>query len=177
MLEIRCHETCSYLISGRENAIAREKEIRTREAERLSKPLPSLSRREFELVQLVEWAIVRAQREVYPNLADSEILGSVQNALKNLETQDAGIIYEHREFSTVVDDISRRIRDAFDELTREMPAEMRPKRGEIIGALEFVLDVVQTHIGRGDPRSFIRYAAQFYPWSEKEKDRIVVPAS
>ncbi|HEU4388603.1 MAG TPA: hypothetical protein VFV34_12450, partial [Blastocatellia bacterium] len=99
MLEIHCPETCQYLISGRESAVAREKEIRTREAERLSKPLPSLSRREVQLVQIIEWAIVRAQRELYQSITDAEILASVQNALKNMQTQDSGIIYEHREFS------------------------------------------------------------------------------
>lgn len=177
MLEIRCPETCQYLISGRDSAVARERELRTREAERHSNPLPSLSRREVQLVQIVEWAIVRAQREAYHNIADSDILTSVQNALKNLQTQDAGIIYEHREFSVVVDDISRRIRDSFEELGKEMPAETRPRRSEITNALEFVLGTIQSHAGRSEPRSYIRYAAQFFPWSEKEKDRIIVPAS
>src|SRR5262245_48717477 len=176
MLEIRCPESCQYLISGRENAVAREKELRSKESERVVKPAPPLTRRELEFVYVIEWNIVKTQREAYQNIEDHQLLAAVQNAVKNLETEDSGIIYEHREFSTVIDDVSRRIRSSFDETDKDIPAEARPRRSEMIHALEYIGRNIQSHSDRGDARSYIRFAAQFYPWEQPE-DKIVIPTS
>jgi hypothetical protein len=152
----------------------RDRDLRHREAER--SPAPLLATRQINAVDLIYWTIVQAQRNVYQNLVDADVIAAVDNALKNLETEDAGLIYEHKEFSVVADDISQRIRTAFDKLSEDVPAELLPKRGDVIAALKFVAHTARMHSKPGEARSFLRFIAQFYPWKDAaDGSPIVLP--
>jgi hypothetical protein len=174
MIEIKCPETCQYLVSGREHSIARENEIRLKESALEGKFPQTLGERETEAMLVAEWTIIKTQREIYPGIEDSEILNAIENAIRNVETQVTGLIYEHRDYSSRVDDLSQRIRGSLDEFANEMDPAIRLRSGEILGALKYLRDSVESHTRRGDPRSYIRYAAQFYPWSDDRPNQLVV---
>src|SRR5215470_9210492 len=114
MVEISCPDSCDYLRSARAEARDRESETRIKEA-RSGGPLDlGLNQRSMAVAYLTDQAIVASYRGTNGTpiaaLNDSEALGAVDNAIKNLETEDTGLIYEHRESSARVQEVSERIR-------------------------------------------------------------------
>lgn len=174
MLEIECPESCQYLASGRLQASEREQEMVEKETAAAGKVLPWLNDRARDCLAATRWTIVEIQRRAFSDLQDWEISAAIENAIRNLETESAGIIYEHREYSTRVQELSRKIRKTLDELHSDQPTEFRPKTRDILEALHCLHDNVELHTRRGDPRSFIRYTALFYPWREDQPNEIVI---
>lgn len=131
----------------------------------------------------IQRAIVNAQRGIgasaFHNLDDAEMIDAIENTIKNIETEESGLIYEHRASSSRVGELSRRIRDGLDEIAKEAPAEARPRRTEILKALTVIREAAAAHIQRaaGDPeasRTFIRYISLFYPWPEQATTPLIV---
>jgi hypothetical protein len=175
MIELACPETCSYLIEARTSASQREMALRRKEAAANPRDL-TLNDRALSALDAIERAIVNVQRGVggvgFDDLADDEILAAVENAIKNLETEESGLIYEHRAAARRIDDLSRRIRAGLDEIGKDQPADTRPRRSDILRALTFTRESVKAHTQRtaGDSeasRSYIRYISLFYPWPEE----------
>jgi len=170
MIELACPESCTYLIQAR--ASAREREFELRQKETASHRI-SLSERGFVALDQIQRTIVDAQRGIGPlnfrDLDDASMIAAIENTIKNLETEEAGLIYEHRAISTKIGELSRRIRERLDEMAKDAPLDVRPRRSDILKALEFLREALNAHLGRaaGDPeaaRSFIRYLALFYAW-------------
>jgi len=143
----------------------------------------SLSEREFLALDGIQHAIVNAQRGIgasaFRDLDDAEMLAALENTIKNLETEESGLIYEHRAASPRIGELSRRIRDGLDEIAKEAPAEARPRRSEILKALTFMRDAANAHTQRaaGNPdatRTFVRYITLFYPWPEQATTPLIV---
>lgn len=178
MIELPCPESCPYLIEARATASQRETALRMKEVSALDPRRLLLDDRALIALDRIERAIVNGQRGVegagFQDLADVEILDAVANTIKNLETEESGLIYEHHSSSPRSDEIRRRIREALDKIGQtgnEIPAEVRPRRSDIIRALGFTRDAVKAHLdraggGREDSRSYIRYISLFYPWPE-----------
>ncbi len=175
MIELACPESCPYLVDARVSASKRESALRAKEAITVTAPEMTLNERALTSLEAIELAIVNAQRGVgspaIHGIDDAEILAAVQNAIKNLETEESGLIYEHRAAIPGIDELSRRIRDHLDNF-EDSPAEERPRRSEILKALTFTRESVKAHVKRaaGDPaasRSYIRYISLFYPWPEE----------
>jgi hypothetical protein len=131
----------------------------------------------------IERAIVNAQRGIgaaaFSDLDDSEILAAVENTIKNLETEESGLIYEHRAAAPRIDELSRRIRAELEEIAKDQPADARPRRSDIFKALSFMRETVKVHMQRAADdaaasRSFIRYISLFYPWPQEATTPLII---
>jgi len=175
MIELACPETCSYLIEARSSASQRERLLLQKEAATNPRDL-SLTERGLLALNIIEQAIVNTQRGVegtaLRDLTDEEIFAAVENAIKNAETEQSGLIYEHGAASPRIAEVSRRIREALDRMTAEIPAEARPRRSDTLKALTFTREAVKAHTRRaaGDAdasRSYVRYVTLFSPWPQE----------
>ena len=179
MIELACPESCPYLAEARATASARETALRVKETSAVDPRRLLLDNRAMIALDRIEHAIVNAQRGVegagFRDLTDVEILDAVENTIKNLETEESGLIYEHHSASPRITEISRRIREALDQIDRageEIPAEFRPRRSDVARALGFSREAVSAHLNRAESaressRSYIRYISLFYPWPEE----------
>jgi hypothetical protein len=184
MIELACPESCPYLQSARTQAGERESELRAKELAAEGKPAPRFDERFLSSIYLVEAAIISAQRGTggpgFKDLSDEEALAAVETAIKNYETEDSGVIYEHRAASPRVQEVSRRIREGFDKLNSRAGGEERLRRGDIIRALKYVRDTARAHslrAGEADPkgsRSYIRHIALFFPWPEEATKPLII---
>jgi hypothetical protein len=182
MIELACPESCPYLIEARTNASQREMALRRQETAQHPRDL-MLNDAALLVLDAIGGAIVSAQRSVgasaFRGLDDSDVLAAVEIAIKNLETEESGLIYEHRAAAHRVDELSHRIRGHIDEIGKDQPADTRPRRSEIFKALTFTRNAVKAHTLRApdDPessRTFIRYTALFYPWPEQATRPLIV---
>jgi len=136
----------------------------------------SLNERGLIALDAIERAIVNAQRGIggtaLRDLDDMQILGALEHTIKNRETEESGLIYEHPAATPAIGELGRRIRSGIDEAGKNIPVDERPRRSEILKALNFILESVKAHTQRsaGDPeatRSFMRYISLFTPWPEE----------
>jgi len=186
MIELACPESCQYLRSAREQAIARERELQSKEiaaatpAEaRLLAANLELAPQLMPLVYAVDGAIVRTLRETFRDLDDLEALAALDNAIKNFETESTGLIYEHRTSSPRVQAVSDNIRSMLEALSRETTVEKRVTRSDMIAAIKYVRSRVSRHVKRtedepGNSRGFIRQVALFYPWAEDNSKPLII---
>ncbi|MEK6323696.1 MAG: hypothetical protein AABN33_18800 [Acidobacteriota bacterium] len=182
MIELACPETCSYLIEARTHSSQREMALRRKETAEDPRDL-RLNDAALLVLDAIGEAIVSTQRGVgavaLRGLDDSDILAAVENTIKNLETEESGLIYEHRAAARGIDELSRRIRERIDEIGKDQPADARPRRSDILKALTFTRDAVKAHTERApdDPeasRTFVRYTALFYPWPPEATAPLIV---
>ena len=187
MIELACPESCQYLRSAREQAIVRERELRSKEAAAAATPAEArllaadveIDPRLMPLVYAVDGAIVRTQRESFRDLEDLEALAALDNAIKNYETESTGLIYEHRTNSPRVQAISNNIRSVLEALAGETSLENRVTRSDMIAAIKYVRSRVGRHVKRtekepSNSRGFIRQVTLFYPWSEEATKSLIV---
>jgi len=183
MIELACPESCSYLQEARATAVRRENELRVKETSKVNPRSLLLEDRALLALDAIERGIVNVQRGIggveFRDLNDAEILAAIETSIKNLETEESGLIYEHRAASSRIDQVSRRVRATLDEVTADVPAEARPRRSDIVKALNFARDAVKAHIERGgagvtDSDSYIRYIALFYPWPEETTKPLIL---
>ena len=183
MIELACPESCPYLQAARAQAGERESELRRRELAAEGKPAPRFDDKLISAVYLVEAAIIGAQRGTggagFPDLLDEEALAAVENSIKNLETEASGVIYEHRADSPRVQEVSRRIREGFDELNNRAGDDERLRRGDMIKGLKYVRDTMRAHALRGEAdsaraRNYIRHITIFFPWPEEATKPLII---
>lgn len=182
MIDLACPEACPYLIEARTNAHQREMALRRKETDGDPRSL-MLNDAALLVLDAIGGAIVSAQRSVgtatFRGLDDSDVLAAVENTIKNLETEETGLIYEHRAAAHRIDELSRRIRGNIDEIGKDQPADTRPRRSDILKALTFTRDAVKAHTLRepDDPessRTFIRFTALFYPWQPETASPLII---
>lgn len=182
MIELPCPESCSYLIEARATVSQREMALRRKETASDPRDL-TLNERAYVALDSIQRALVNAQRGVgssgFRDLDDADTLAAIEITIKNLETEESGLIYEHHAPSARIGELSRRIREGLEVFTKEVPSEARPRRSEILRALTFIREMVNAHIRRaaGDPaatRSFIRYITLFYPWPEESTRPLLI---
>jgi hypothetical protein len=181
MIELPCPETCSYLIEARTSAGHREKELRVKETP--DRRTLMLNDRALVSVNAVEVAVLQAQRGIgatsFREMKDADILAAVENCAKNLETEESGLIYEHRSATPQIDELSRSMRTALDEMFKDVALEARPRRSDLIRALNFTRDALQAHMKRpsspaGGARSYLRFISLFHRWPEDATKSLIV---
>jgi hypothetical protein len=182
MIELPCPESCSYLIEARNIASERESELRQKETAGEPRAL-RLTDRAYLALDGIQRAIVYAQRGIrsipFRDLNDADVLAAADIAIKNLETEESGLIYEHRAGSPKISELSRQMRAGVDEVVQDFPPEQRPRAIDVLKALTFLRNSAQAHINRaaGDPegaRSFVRYLTLFYPWPEQATSPLII---
>jgi hypothetical protein len=134
----------------------------------LDRAISGVTQRSLPLAFVVQAAILEAYRgikaEPLRGLKDSEILEGVENAIKNLETEDSGLIYEHQA-PPRIDALSRGIRAALAEINERAPAEARLRRGELLKLLELMRAWIGAHMRNGEEdNSYLRHISLFIPW-------------
>jgi hypothetical protein len=141
-----------------------------------------MTERALLALNVIEEAIVKTQRGVaglaLRDLNDAEIIAALENAIKNAETEESGLIYEHSAASPRIAEVSRRVREALNKMAEEIPAEMRPRRTDILKALGFARDAARAHARRAastEPSfSYIRYITLFSPWPAESSRPLIV---
>jgi hypothetical protein len=122
-----------------------------------------------DFLYFVESRIVMAQREQIRHLEDRDIAEAIETLIKNLQTQDSGIIYEHRALSERAQQLSRRLRADIESLSIDLP------RADMIDALASLRDLVRAHIERSnDPQAYLRARAILFPWERSDRDRLIL---
>lgn len=180
MIELACPEECPYLRAARESLSERERELRQRESAAEGAVRSPVTERMLPFLLTIENSIVSARRgtkgAAISDLNDEDALAAIENAIKNLQTEESGLIYEHHGQSPRIEEVSRRIRAALDDLSARMPAEARPRRSEIIQSLERVRDQIRSHIKRGEGAlGYLRFISLFSPWpKEAAKPKIII---
>jgi len=168
MIELACPDTCGYLISAREHSKTREGEIISKQFGEMGiifKP----DRTHMTLGIAIDEAIIETQRKTYNDLDDEEILAAIENAIKNMETAGTGLIYEHKDGSKRIQELSQGMRTHLDEVVAKFPPENRPRSTDIIEALKLIGNLVRAHVRSGnDPRAYLRYISLFHPWDETQ---------
>jgi hypothetical protein len=181
MIQFACPESCQYLRDARAQAAERERAFRMKEVAE-GKPRPDVSRRLLPALYAIDFGIIEARRDkkaALSDLEDAEILAAIEITIKNLETEESGLIYEHRASSPRVDEVSRRIRNALDKIVKEAEAEDRLRRADLIKVLNLARETVGSHMRRGaaEPgpsRSYIRYISLFIPWPEEATKPLII---
>ena len=175
MVNLACPESCAYLRSGRESAMAREKAIR---AKWLSERGPTnfrLSEAQAMASEIVEAAVIEVQRESLRDLDDEEVVAALRNARENLETFDSGIIYEHQAVSRRVQQVSLHIREKLEKVAAEPGLADRILRNDMIEALRLLQEGVEAHLKYGnDPRGYVRMTALHIPWPPKAHEPLII---
>jgi hypothetical protein len=188
MIELACPESCPYLQSARMQAGARESELRAKELAAEGKHAPRVDERFMSAIYLIEAGIIAALRGTdgmaIKDLLDEEALAAVETTIKNFETEESGVIYEHRAASPRIQEVSRRIREGFDQLNDRAGGQERLRRGDIIKGLNYVRDSIRAHAARGrglraevdsqHSRSYIRHITIFFPWPEAATKPLII---
>jgi len=183
MIELACPESCPYLQSARRQAGERESELRIKELAAEGKPAPRFDEKVMSAIYLIEAALIGAQRgtdgTALHDLLDEEALAAIENTIKNFETEQSGVIYEHRAASPRIQEVSKRIREGFEELNKRAGGEERLRRDDIIKGLKYVRDSVRAHSRRGEAdasrsRSYIRHITLFFPWPEEATKPLII---
>lgn len=181
MIELACPESCSYLIEARSTAVQREKLLLQKEAAANKRDL-RLTERALLALSVIEEAMVKTQRSLsgpaLRDLKDAEIIAALENAIKNAETEESGLIYEHSAASPRIAEVSRRVREALGKMAEEIPAEVRPRRADIVKALAFARDAAKAHRRQAtnpdSSVSYVRYITLFSPWPEEAVKPLIV---
>lgn len=178
MIELACPETCAYLHDARAQSADRESELRASD-ETFALAAREISERVLPIVLLIEGAIVKAHRGIdgteVRDLKNAEILESIENAIKNLQTEETGLIYEHRTASPRAEDVSRRIRKSLDELIEKLPPEARPRPSDIVKMLNVERAAIELHIRRGEEdTSYLRHLSLYFPWPEEKTRSLII---
>ena len=175
MIEIRCPESCDYLHQARMTSATRLAEL-LRSQMRASQVAKLYdNERRIYILSNIDDAIARAQRELFNDLEDSEVVAALDNAIRNLETAGSGLIYEHTQASPRVQQLSVSIRDHIETAAGKVAAEIRPPRAEVVECLRFQRSLVDLFTkNEGDGRAYVRHAAQLLSWpAEETQPRII----
>lgn len=172
MIELACPESCPYLHAARESEGKREREMRVRELPAYGQMSSGLREKLVPALVTIDAAIAEAYRELksadHVSIHDADVAAALDNTIRNLETEDRGIIYEHKALSPLVQELGRRLHTALDELNKR-DEELHVLRSEMIKALNLVRDTVRAHLrlaggGSSESRSYIRHVSLFAPW-------------
>lgn len=178
MMTLACPESCQYLQDARAQSAERESALRAKD-EAYMKVSQQITQRSLPILLMIEGALVKAYRgiegEAMRDVKNQEILESFENAVKNLQTEESGLIYEHHAASSRIVELSRRIRADLDEFMKKAPEEYRPRRGDILKMLDVTRAAVEFHIRRGEEDdSYIRHISLYFPWPEEKTRPLII---
>jgi len=182
MIELACPESCPYLIDARKIASDREWEL-LRNDNAFDLRALQMTDPAFLALDGMQHSIVEAQRGIdsipFRDMNDADVLAAADIAIKNLETEESGLIYEHRSGSPRINELSRHILAGVDNAVKEYPLERRPRREDVLKALTFLRNSAQAHINRASvdtesARSFVRYLTLGYPWPEQATTPLII---
>ncbi|HKS40433.1 MAG TPA: hypothetical protein VJX74_07435 [Blastocatellia bacterium] len=178
MTVLACPESCQYLQDARAQSAERESALRSKDVAYI-KTSEQITQRTLPILLVIEAAVVNAHRGVegaeVRDLKNAEIAESVENAIKNLQTEESGLIYEHHAASSRVEEVSRRIRAALDDFTKKAPDEYRPRRSDILKMLDVTRAAVEAHVRRGEEEdSYLRHISIYFPWPEEKTRPLII---
>lgn len=178
MIVLACPESCQYLQDARAQSAERESALRSKDAAYI-KISEQITQRTLPILLVIEAAVVNAHRGVegaeVRDLKNAEIAESLENAIKNLQTEESGLIYEHHAASSRVEEVSRRIRAALDDFTKKAPDEYRPRRSDILKMLDVTRAAVEAHMRRGEEEdSYLRHISIYFPWPEEKTRPLII---
>jgi hypothetical protein len=167
LMEIACPETCTYLAAGRETSSEKSRALLATALSESGRFVNrTLTEGQIHALVTIEAAVVESKRRELKDTKDRDILEAFQNVLKNLQTADSGLIYEHRVASPLVQQLSQQIRDNVQELNEHAPLSRRITTSDEIEAIKILIESAQAFIDRGeDDRAYLRSIAIRVPWN------------
>jgi hypothetical protein len=182
MFELQCPEACRYLKPAREQAVERERELRSKEMPIEGRRRYGLDDSSWSAITLIDRAIIDYQRSLDAGqrrrITDEDVLEAVETVIRNLETADSGIIYHHRAVSPIVESISAQITKSLEELSGQKDSGQPILPADVTKALNYERDVLRAHVRRGgegrDTSSYIRQLSLFIPWPEESAGPIII---
>ena len=179
MLELACPESCQYLQDAREQAMEREQTLRLKELADEGKVRHNIEKPVLVGISLMFDIIAQIHREKFRDLKDADIAMAIETVIKNLETEDSGLIYEHHATSARIDEISRHIRQSLDRPVDQEFSREFIRRGDKLKALQLMFEDIEAHARRNeghfsDPRSYLRYISLMTPWPEEKTGPLVI---
>ena len=179
MIELACPESCQYLQDAREQAMEREQTLRMKELAEEGKMRHNIEQPVLVGLSLLFDIIAQIHREKVRDLKDADIAMAIDNVIKNLETEESGLIYEHHAASPRIDEIGRHIRESLDRPVDQQFSREFIRRGDKLKALKLMLGDVEAHARRNeghfsDPRSYLRYISLMTPWPEEKTGPLII---
>ena len=138
LVEIRCPETCSYLVSAREHPAAVVKRQQESDVAVLLPTISHLTERQYQLFFLIHSVIARHKPEALSRLVDEDVAEAAAAVAATVETAGRGVLYEHRPASLPA-----------QRLAKEMSAMLEEVRGHGTKIYDGELAITLRAIERG----------------------------
>jgi hypothetical protein len=123
LVEIRCPETCTYLVSARHHPPAVAQRQQARDVTALLVSMRDLTEPQRQLCFLVLSVIVGYEGGgSLQRLTDADVAEACGALASTYETASRGVIYEHRPQSLSAQHLVTAIREVLDEIAREAGA-------------------------------------------------------
>ena len=119
LIEIRCPETCGYLVSAREHPAAVVKKQQEVDVAVLLPTISHLTERQHQLFFLIHSVIARHQPEAFSRLVDEDVAEAAAAVAATVETAGRGVLYEHRPTSLAAQRLSKEITALIEEVRRQ----------------------------------------------------------
>jgi len=183
VLEIRCPESCPYLIAGRERASADfGRLLRSQDGLQREKSRKVLTEHQ-DVIAHLEYTIAQL-RLSSRDLSDSDVSRAVAMLLDTYRTEDRGILYEKDSDDLRVESVRRELKEILEtyrnpEGEKEKgtvdPRHSRLKLQNAIDCLELIKFMVDAYSkSRGSGGSYVDFLARMTPRNET-KSSIIMP--
>ncbi len=116
LVEIRCPETCSYLVSAREHPAAVVKRQQESDVAVLLPTISHLTERQYQLFFLIHSVIARHKPEALSRLVDEDVAEAAAAVAATVETAGRGVLYEHRPASLPAQRLAKEMSAMLDEV-------------------------------------------------------------
>lgn len=165
MVEVDCPPDCNYLESGHIHQARRKfiHQLTQEQSPARAQRYLDTARNYGEVLARLEQAILRYAAGM-SSMRDSDVLEAVELLKKNYQTEDKGVIFEHRSPNPLAGPLTQDLREVIEEL-REGSRELRRLRlSEALDCLENLLQDIRYHIQeQGQPLSYLQFIARSYP--------------
>ncbi len=174
ILEIDCPDACEFLASGR------IREASQQNARHMRSQDPVKQQKYHRLITSFEnflgplEFIIAEERHASRSLRDEDVAEALDLVLATLRTESNGILYERTSDVPNAESLRRQIRDFVDEQRHPKEAQPDPyaisksgtqsiKLTDAIECLEFIRDIVQTHLDDPAALRYVDFLARQLP--------------
>ncbi len=179
MVEVDCPPGCNYLESGHVHQAQRKfiHQLNHEDSPARAQRYLDTAHNLGGVLEQLEQAVLRYAAGL-TSIRDQDVLEAVELLKKNYQTEDKGVIFEHRSPNPLAGPLTQELREVVEEL-REGGEELRPLRlSEALDCLENLIQDIRYHIQEpGQPLTFLQFIARSYPEvrEETQPNRIILP--
>ncbi|MEE8587558.1 MAG: hypothetical protein V3T83_22195 [Acidobacteriota bacterium] len=179
MVEVDCPPDCNYLESGHIHQAHRKfiHLLSHEQSPARAQRYLDTARNFGEVLARLEQAILRYAAGL-TSIRDQDVLEAVELLKKNYQTEDKGVIFEHRSPNPLAGPLTKELRTVVEDL-REGSEGLPPLRlSEALDCLENQIQDILYHIQEsGQPLSYLQFITRTYPEirNETRGSRLILP--